>query len=187
MQQPNRRYSRDPGSTESAAARSRAEDRVTLGNWRRPAPFPAACLIVSCRWPSPGSASTTRSAPVISSACPTNSGTPSTSVPGSRRVASTLTRSTAAADGPPRTAVCGCVPGADDIRCARRHMILGRRGVGALPPAGPQGHVKGGTCECGTGRWPDLRRVPHRRAGRLRWDGPCLPGRAADSRPHRGS
>jgi hypothetical protein len=38
---------------------------------------------------------------------------------GSGRVASTLTCSTAAAGGPPRTPVRGCVPDADDIRCAR--------------------------------------------------------------------
>jgi hypothetical protein len=62
---------------------------LTLGNWRRPAPFPAACLIVSCRWPPLGSASSTRSAPVIFSVCPvTNSSISSTS--GSRQRAGRL-------------------------------------------------------------------------------------------------
>jgi hypothetical protein len=61
---------------------------------------------------------------------------------GSGRVASTLTRSTAAADGPPRTAVRGCVPDADDIRCARRHMIPGRRGRGRSASS-----RSAGTCE----------------------------------------
>jgi hypothetical protein len=39
-----------------------------------------------------------------------------------------------------------------------------------------QGHVKGGICECGAGRWLDLWRVPHHRTGGLGWDRPCLLG-----------
>jgi hypothetical protein len=72
------------GLARRARLRGDGPGGLTFGNWRRPAPFPAACLIVSCRWPSLGSASSTRSAPVISSVCPvTNSSISSTS--GSRQ------------------------------------------------------------------------------------------------------
>jgi hypothetical protein len=60
---------RQPPQIVGRAKSGQGPSHSPLGNWRRPAPFPAACLIVRWRWPSPGSASTTRSAPVISSVC----------------------------------------------------------------------------------------------------------------------